>query len=179
MRHRTAQVSDFEAVQSVQSVQLDGFGQRGQPVSSLSSLSTHPLGCGQGGQGGQAGSKTEQTPAQNRAVWVETVWLPVKTVNESNGAHGHWAATAKRRKQNRGLAKRLCPVVALPVTVLMTRYSAGTLDDDGLRSALKSVRDGIADRLGIADNDPRIKFEYAQAKCARGEFGVHVLLRGT
>lgn len=116
--------------------------------------------------------------APNRAVWVESVWLPVKTVNESNGSHGHWSTKAKRRRQQRRMAFMLCPAVALPVTVLMTRHSAGTLDDDGLRSALKSVRDGIADRFGIADNDPRITFEYAQAKCARGEFGVQVLVRG-
>lgn len=114
---------------------------------------------------------------ESPAVWVASVWLPLKTVNESNGSHGHWAATSSRRKKIRSAAKRLCPAAPLPATVHMTRHSAGTLDDDGLRSALKSVRDGIADRFGVADNDPRIKFEYAQAKCARGEFGVMVEIR--
>lgn len=162
MRHRTAQVHDFEAVQSVQSVQLDGFGQRGQPVSSLSSLSTHPLGCGQGGQGGQAGSKTEQTPATNRAVWVESVWLPVQTVSESNGRE-HWAVKAKRTKRQRLAAKLLCPKAELPAVVRLTRLSRGRLDDDNLRGALKAVRDGIADAFGVPDNDPRLRFEYDQA----------------
>lgn len=62
-----------------------------------------------------------------------------------------------------------------PGTVVkLTRYSCGTLDDDNLRGSLKSVRDGVADALGIADNDGRVRWEYAQEKCKRGAYCVRV-----
>ena len=116
--------------------------------------------------------------APNRAVWVQTVWLPVQTVSEAN-MREHWAVKAKRTRTNRRIARLLCPVVALPVTVTLTRHSAGELDDDNLRGALKAVRDGIADAFGVPDNDPRLRFEYEQAKCARGHYGVFIEIRGT
>lgn len=100
--------------------------------------------------------------ATNRAVWVETVWLPVATVSEANG-RDHWAVKGKRAKRQRLAAKLLCPRATLPATVRLTRLSRGRLDDDNLRGALKAVRDGIADAFGVADNDPRLRFEYDQA----------------
>jgi hypothetical protein len=43
--------------------------------------------------------------------------------------------------------------------------SAGTLDDDGLRAALKHVRDAIAGWLGIDDGDvANIGFRYLQER---------------
>lgn len=98
----------------------------------------------------------------NRAVWVETVWLPVATVSESNG-RDHWAVKGKRTRTNRRVARLLCPKAELPATVRLTRLSRGRLDDDNLRGALKAVRDGIADAFGVPDNDPRLRFEYDQA----------------
>lgn len=104
---------------------------------------------------------------------MTTVMLPVKTISEAN-ARCHWAAKANRAKRQRHVARALTAAHPLPVVVTITRYSAGTLDDDNLRSALKAVRDGIADRLGVPDNDPRVRWCYAQARCTRGEFGVQV-----
>lgn len=100
--------------------------------------------------------------------------LPIKTISELNGAHGHWRTVASRRKKQRRTAMLMCPPAALPCVVLLVRVSAGTLDDDNLRAALKSVRDGVADRLGVADNSPLVRWEYGQGKCKRGEFGVRV-----
>lgn len=51
--------------------------------------------------------------------------------------------------------------------VRLTRVAPGAkpLDDDNNVGALKAIRDGLADRLGIDDgNIQRIRFEYAQAK---------------
>lgn len=115
------------------------------------------------------------TVALQNARATCTAWLPVKTVSEAN-TRGHWSARARRAKTQRLAARVLCPRAPLPATVLLTRHSAGTLDDDNLRGALKAVRDGIADAFGVPDNDPRLRFEYAQAKCARDAFGVHVLV---
>lgn len=108
-----------------------------------------------------------------RRYGVEVV-LPIKTINPLNGSHGHWRVTSARRKRERGLAAMLVPAHSLPCVVTLTRLSSGTLDDDNVRAALKSVRDGIADKLGVADNDPRIQWRYAQEKTKRGVYGVRV-----
>ncbi|NLA68297.1 MAG: hypothetical protein GX856_08670 [Gammaproteobacteria bacterium] len=101
------------------------------------------------------------------------VELPLRTLGP-NGSHGHWSVLARRRKSERRTAAALCPAHALPCVVRLTRLSAGELDDDNLRGALKGVRDGVADRLGVDDRDPRVRWEYGQAKCKRGEYGVLV-----
>ncbi len=60
----------------------------------------------------------------------------------------------------------------LPALVTLTRLSVGTMDDDGVVGALKAVRDGVADALGIDDADPRVTWRYDQKKVKRGEWGV-------
>ena len=59
----------------------------------------------------------------------------------------------------------------VPCVVEIVRVGKGTLDDDNLRAAGKSVRDGIADRLGVNDNDPRVTWKYGQQT---GEYSVIV-----
>lgn len=107
--------------------------------------------------------------------------IPVKTINEANGSHGHWRVKAKRRKQQRTAAFNavMFELIAgtsphFPFVVTMSRISAGTLDDDNLRVSLKAIRDGIADAFGLPDNDPRIEWRYGQEKCKRGAYGVRV-----
>jgi hypothetical protein len=39
---------------------------------------------------------------------------------------------------------------------------------------MKGIRDGVADAYGIPDNDPRIRWEYAQEKCKRGTYGIRI-----
>lgn len=102
-----------------------------------------------------------------------TVRLDLRTFGP-NGSHGHWATLSRRRKRERFVAAAMCPAAPLPARVRLTRVSAGTLDDDNLRGALKGVRDGVADRLGVKDNDPRVTWEYGQAKGKRGEYAVLV-----
>lgn len=114
-----------------------------------------------------------QAKKHDRAVTVKTVWLPLRTVSEMN-VRTHWATRAKRTRTARRTAAALCPPASLPCAVYLTRYSAGTLDDDNLRSALKAVRDGIADRLGVDDASPEVEWKYEQAACKRGEYAVHV-----
>lgn len=99
--------------------------------------------------------------------------LPIKTVSEMN-MRTHWAERAARAKQHRTTARLMVPAHPLPCVVTMTRLSPGTLDDDNLRSAMKGARDGIADKLGADDADPRIVWRYEQEKCKRGEYGVRV-----
>ena len=89
--------------------------------------------------------------------------LPIATVSEAN-RRDHWATKARRAKLHRNTAWALCPAYPLPCIVTITRVAPRFLDDDNLRSAGKSARDGIADRLGVKDNDPRVEWRYAQAK---------------
>lgn len=62
-----------------------------------------------------------------------------------------------------------------PLIVTLTRISPGVLDDDGVPSSCKSVRDGIADWLGINDRHRHIvEYRYQQERGKRGEYGVRV-----
>lgn len=58
--------------------------------------------------------------------------------------------------------------------VLLIRHSAGVLDDDNLRGALKGTRDEVASWLGIDDKDQRIAWDYAQEKCKAKVYGVSI-----
>lgn len=106
-----------------------------------------------------------------------TAFLPIKTVGGLN-AREHWKARHARVKNERKTAWLLVPKHSLPCTVIMTRLSAGELDSDNLQGAMKATRDGIADKLGVADNDPRVSWLYAQRRCKRGEYGVEVTIQG-
>ena len=107
--------------------------------------------------------------------------IPLKTRNPLNGAQGRsrgaMFAKAARRKKERSTS-RLCAIGSgggsWVRVVSMTRLSAGRLDGDGLQAALKSVRDGIADALGVNDGSVAVWWVYAQRRCKKGEFGVEV-----
>lgn len=105
------------------------------------------------------------------------VELPLKTVSLLN-MREFFRVSAKRkathRETTRLLLKGKTPP-ALPVTVTLTRISAGTLDEhDNLPSAFKHIVDEIAVWLGIDDADKRVTWKYAQQKCKRGTFSVIV-----
>tara|TARA_R110000868_G_scaffold398689_2_gene672063 strand:+ start:582 stop:941 length:360 start_codon:yes stop_codon:yes gene_type:complete len=104
------------------------------------------------------------------------IYLPIATVSEANQRE-HWAKKAARAKAQRAQAYLLTfglRRMLLPATVRLTRISPRELDDDNLRGAIKAVRDGIADRLGINDRDPRVKWEYGQEKGRPKQRGVQV-----
>jgi hypothetical protein len=114
--------------------------------------------------------------------------LPLMTVSEAN-ARSHFHERARRAAAQRtgaymALATPLrragftnvqhvsmgpdYMVLAMPLVVRMTRLSRGELDDDNLRGALKAVRDGIADALGLkSDRDPRVEWRYGQDRASK------------
>jgi len=104
------------------------------------------------------------------------IFLPIATVSVSN-VREHWAKRAARAKAHRQQAYlmtlRLKGLI-LPLKVKMIRVAPRQLDDDNLRGALKSCRDGIADRLGIDDRDPRVTWEYGQEKGRPKQRGVRL-----
>lgn len=100
--------------------------------------------------------------------------IPVHTVSEANW-RGHFSIKAKRVKKHRTAAYYSClsgsinrsamsPDRKLTVTLCRVTKNTQFLDDDNLVSAMKAVRDGIADALAIADNDTRVEWKYEQRK---------------
>lgn len=101
-----------------------------------------------------------------------TIELPLRIESVANRRE-HWAARARRTKQHRiaALAVRPHP---LPRVVTITRIAPRRLDDDNLVGGAKALRDGIADRLGVDDADPRVMWRYAQERGRRKEYAVRI-----
>ncbi len=106
--------------------------------------------------------------------------LPIRTLSEMN-MRQCWQAKARRVKEQRGIAKLVVGGALAqtpqmpPCEVQLTRCApSGGLDDDNLRSALKAVRDGVADALGIDDRDARVLWRYDQRRSPRATWGVEI-----
>lgn len=108
--------------------------------------------------------------------------LPIRTTNAANGQHGHWRTRQKRAKGQR-VTTHVLMALALPRpfpgpwAVTLTRVAPRALDaHDGLPNALKHVADGVADALGVKDNDPRVSWSYAQRRGGVREYAVEVTI---
>lgn len=110
---------------------------------------------------------------------VVTVWLSTRSGRGQN-SRGHWSKTAKRAKAEHELAHTA--VIAAfrgfrptSATVTLTRCAPGRgLDDDNLVGSMKAFRDGVASAIGIDDADHRVKYQYAQQKAGRANWGVRI-----
>ena len=138
---------------------------------------------------------------------LATIELPLVTVSEANRAsHEPWRARQKRAKAQGNTVCALMLAhraswqhVRLPLVVVLTRYSTGTLDDGNLGASLKYVQDAVCDSLGMYlpkgegprphnvrapgfavprtqhyDDRDRLSWLYTQSKCARGRERVEV-----
>lgn len=100
--------------------------------------------------------------------------IPIKTPSLAN-ARGCWQKRYAMTKKQRSAAW-LCTGVVVDrklvprrLRITLTRVTpprGKRLDTDNLASALKAVRDGIADALGRDDGDGEIEWRYDQAKGA-------------
>ncbi|WP_408953034.1 hypothetical protein [Lysobacter sp. Hz 25] len=106
---------------------------------------------------------------------VRMAILPLRIVSVSN-LRECWRARARRTKAHRAAAAAIGPLPALPVVVSLSRIAPRQLDDDNLRTAFKALRDGIAARYGIPDNDKRIRWEYDQERGKPKEYGARVTI---
>lgn len=101
-----------------------------------------------------------------------TFTVPVPTPNPSNGSRGMsrgaaMGAARLRKRQRHTAFLAALGAVGQPrprFVVTLVRVSAGVLDDDNLRTALKGVRDGVAEALGADDGRGLIRWQYAQRK---------------
>lgn len=107
---------------------------------------------------------------------MTTYDFPIPTVSEANG-RDHWGTKRRRVKKQRQDVALLVRHHNLPCVVTLTRVAPRVLDDDNLRSALKAIRDGIADRLGVSDRDPLVRWDYAQAKGKVREYAVRIEIK--
>lgn len=92
------------------------------------------------------------------------VEIPIRTVSVMNTSEHHMAR-ARRAKAHRQAAHWSLVTLkkpALPCMVTLTRIAPRPLDGDNLQSALKALRDGVADWLGVDDRDPRVTWNYGQ-----------------
>jgi hypothetical protein len=107
--------------------------------------------------------------------------LPLRTVSLTN-QRGHWAKRARRSAHERALVAAVWtttggnPVLrpGETATVTLTRVAPRVLDDDNVRGAMKSVRDEIAECVGVDDRDPRVKWLYVQERGKPNEYAVRV-----
>ena len=119
-------------------------------------------------------SQSQYLPYNKQEIinWV----LPIDTVSESNISE-HWSKRGKRHRTQRQIIwiqwrnnEERFQNVKTPCIIRITRISPRQLDDDNLRGACKSTRDGIADCIvpgrapGRSDNVEGMTFEYHQEK---------------
>lgn len=107
--------------------------------------------------------------------------LPIRLRNTSN-LREHWSARAKRAAHQRGLTRLAVAAsnarALLPCVVTLTRISERQFDFDGLVCSFKNCRDGVADGLGLPDdNNPQVAFEYAwrRGKGQSVEIGIRAM----
>lgn len=119
----------------------------------------------------------------------EELWLrldlPLKTVSEIN-RRDHWAARRRRRiaQQDEVRAEWRMKIgtrrVQLPCRVRFTRIGPKALDDDNLRSAIKSVRDEVARLLGSHDGfGSPVSWDYQQEAIGRHEYRLQIEVEST
>ncbi len=114
--------------------------------------------------------------------------LPVRTKSGDN-AHEHWRFRAERAAAHRTGAALLVrgwwlkrhsvnarkDLLAGGLLITLTRVAPSELDDDGNASGMKSIRDGIADALGLkSDRDPRVAWKCDQRKAGVREYAVEI-----
>jgi hypothetical protein len=106
------------------------------------------------------------------------VSLPLRTRSTLN-AREHWRKRAKRAQEERAVVRMRLAVVRewpprLPAVVTLTRVGPRALDGDNLQGALKAVRDGVADALGVDDGSEDVQWLYAQERGGAHEVRVKV-----
>jgi len=108
------------------------------------------------------------------------VTIPGLRLSSTLNARQHWRVRAVAARRQRALA-RLClsthPRPTGPVVVTITRVAPRSLDSDNLAGACKSVRDGVADWLGVDDGvAERAGLVAWRVEARRGAYGVEIAI---
>lgn len=123
------------------------------------------------------------TATITRSSSTITVSMPLR-IESLNFLHGmHWAKRASLTKMHRTYAwaamreADTAPRLMGPVVITLTRVAPRLIDTDNAIGGLKACRDGIADWLGVPDNDPRVTWLYDQRKGEPKKYAVEVVVR--
>lgn len=110
------------------------------------------------------------------------VTIPIRIESLNQSLRKHWAARSRiKARSDTWFALRAAgkfdPAI-LPCVVTITRIAPRKLDEgDNLPGGTaKQIRDGIADWLGVNDNDPRVVWAYAQRKGKPHEYAAAVTI---
>jgi hypothetical protein len=105
------------------------------------------------------------------------VTIPVR-IESSLNLREHWRTRANRNTSHRAAAwfamKAAGRLKVDRATITLTRIAPRELDDDNLAGGFKSVRDGVADWLGIDDGDKGLTWVYAQRRGRPHEYAAEV-----
>jgi hypothetical protein len=109
---------------------------------------------------------------------TRAVVIPLRTVSALN-VREHWDVRRDRVRDERSttlavLRTTIGPLLHAPFGVRLVRIAPRALDDDNLRGALKAIRDGVQDFVGIDDRYLRV--DYDQERGRPGEYGVRIEL---
>lgn len=120
------------------------------------------------------------TPAQQSDRAELIVELQVRTVSEANsrGWHGKMKRAAEQRWLTWLHLSRL-ELPRLPAAVRLVRLRpprGRPLDSDNLASALKAIRDGVADAYGVDDASPLYRWSVEQQPVPPGR-GLYYAVR--
>jgi hypothetical protein len=111
---------------------------------------------------------------------TQSATWPIRLRSAAN-LREHWATKARRVKKERGAALMLARSTLvrpqLPCIVTITRIAPRALDDDNATACGKSVRDAIAEFLGVDDRDPRVTWQVKQERGRVREYAVRVEIR--
>ena len=107
--------------------------------------------------------------------------VPVKAVSLTNQRE-HWSRRHRRARMERitvwaywRAVEDLLPDGWSSAAVTLTRIAPRALDvGDNLPAALKSVRDQVAEELGVDDASEKVVWRYAQERGTPGEYSVWI-----
>lgn len=105
-----------------------------------------------------------------------TYRIPGMKLSSKLNQRVHWSVRSRQAKSERSAAYLVTKKHELPCLVTIMRIGPSTLDNDNLAGACKSIRDGIADRLGVDDRSPAIQWRYVQQKRGKGVYGVEITI---
>ena len=104
------------------------------------------------------------------------VTLPIKIVSVLNEREHHMARY-RRTKAHRKASFMVPKPRKLPCIITLTRIAPRKMDaHDNLRAGFKALVDGIAERIGVDDRDPRIEWRYKQERGEPKQYAARVTI---
>lgn len=114
---------------------------------------------------------------------IVSIEIPIKLRTQPNYFENPYSGIARRKNEINAVAVLLNSKkgeIPLPCNVVLTRIGKACDSEDNLRFAFKTVKDKVADiiipglKIGRADGDPRISWEYKQEPKGKRKDGFRI-----